>query len=172
MENEFLDFVILNLKAEVKTCEAKLKVEESGNKIAFLQGFCSGFKRLEKILNSLSIEINVSDRPKNMFYWDSEQKKYHLGEDKLSYSDLVHLNALVYDFIDFYDDKIKKYIDEEIEECKNLLFFNSEKGRDIFFYHGVYQAIIAPIEYANTIIEAYNIETDLRKDNLFNEDEE
>ena len=28
MENEFLDFVIFNLKAEVKTCEAKLKVEE------------------------------------------------------------------------------------------------------------------------------------------------
>ena len=172
MENEFLDFVIFNLKAEVKTCEAKLKVEESGNKIAFLQGFCSGFKRLEKILNSLSIEINVSDCPKNMFYWDSEQKKYHLGEEKLSYSDLVHLNALVYDFIDFYDDKIKKFVDEEIEECKNLLFFNSEKGRDIFFYHGVYQAIIAPIEYANAIIEAYNIETELKKDNLFNEDEE
>ena len=172
MENEFLDFVILNLKAEVKTCEAKLKVEESGNKIAFLQGFCSGFKRLEKILNSLIIEINVLDYPENMFYWDSEQKKYHLGEEKLSYSDLVHLNALVYDFIDFYDDKIKKFVDEEIEECKNLLFFNSEKGRDIFFYHGVYQAIIAPIEYANAIIEAYNIETDLRKDNLFNEDEE
>ena len=172
MENEFLDFVISNLKAEVKTCEAKLKVEESGNKIAFLQGFCSGFKRLEKILNSLIIEINVLDYPENMFYWDSEQKKYHLGEEKLSYSDLVHLNALVYDFIDFYDDKIKKFVDEEIEECKNLLFFNSEKGRDIFFYHGVYQAIIAPIEYANAIIEAYNIETDLRKDNLFNEDEE
>lgn len=107
-----------------------------------------------------------------MFYWDSEQKKYHLGEEKLSYSDLVHLNALVYDFIDFYDDKIKKFVDEEIEECKSLLFFNSEKGRDIFFYHGVYQAIIAPIEYANAIIEAYNIETELRKDNLFNEDEE
>ena len=172
MKNRFLDFVISNLKAEVKTCEAKLKVEESGNKIAFLQGFCSGFKRLEKILNSLIIEINVLDYPENMFYWDSEQKKYHLGEEKLSYSDLVHLNALVYDFIDFYDDKIKKFIDEEIEECKNLLFFNSEKGRDIFFYHGVYQAIIAPIEYANAIIEAYNIETELRKDNLFNEDED
>lgn len=172
MKNGFLDFVILNLKAEVKTCEAKLKVEESGNKIAFLQGFCSGFKRLEKILNSLIIEINVLDYPENMFYWDSEQKKYHLGEEKLSYSDLVHLNALVYDFIDFYDDKIKKFVDEEIEECKSLLFFNSEKGRDIFFYHGVYQAIIAPIEYANAIIEAYNIETELRKDNLFNEDEE
>ena len=40
MENEFLGFVIFNLKEEVKTCEAKLKVEESGNKIAFLQGFC------------------------------------------------------------------------------------------------------------------------------------
>lgn len=172
MENEFLDFVISNLKAQVKTYEALLKVEESGNKIAFLQGFCSGFKRLEKILNSLIIEINVLDYPENMFYWDSEQKKYHLGEEKLSYSDLVHLNALVYDFIDFYDDKIKKYIDKEIEICKNLLFFNSKKGRDIFFYHGVYQAIIAPIEYANAIIEAYNIETDLRKDNLFNEDED
>lgn len=51
MENEFLDFVISNLKAQVKTDEALLKVEESGNKIAFLQGFCSGYKRLEKILN-------------------------------------------------------------------------------------------------------------------------
>ena len=68
-----------------------------------------------------------------MFYWDSEQKKYHLGEEKLSYSDLVHLNALVYDFIDFYDDKIKKFVDEEIEECKNLLFFNSEKGKIFSF---------------------------------------
>ena len=172
MENEFLDFVISNLKAQVKIDEALLKVEESGNKIAFLQGFCSGFKRLEKILNGIITVENVSDCPKNMFYWDSEQKKYHLGEEKLSYSDLVHLNALVYDFIDFYDDKIKKFVDEEIEECKSLLFFNSEKGRDIFFYHGVYQAIIAPIEYANAIIEAYNIETELRKDNLFNEDEE
>lgn len=38
MENEFLDFVISNLKAQVKTYEALLKVEESGNKIAFLQG--------------------------------------------------------------------------------------------------------------------------------------
>ena len=172
MENEFLDFVISNLKAQVKNDEALLKVEESGNKIAFLQGFCSGFKRLEKILNGIITVENVSDCPENVFYWDSEQKKYHLGAEKLSYSDLVHLNALVYDFIDFYDDKIKKLVDEEIEECKNLLFFNSEKGRDIFFYHGVYLAIIAPIEYANAIIEAYNIETDLRKDNLFNEDEE
>ena len=171
MENEFLDFVISNLKAQVKTDEALLKVEESGNKIAFLQGFCSGFKRLEKILNGITTLENISDCPKNMFSYDSLGKKYHLVEDKLSYSDLVHLNALVYDFIDFYDDKIKKFVDEEIEECKNLLFFNSEKGRDIFFYHGVYQAIIAPIEYANAIIEAYNIETDLRKDNLFNEDE-
>ena len=79
---------------------------------------------------------------------------------------------VVYDFICFYDYKIKKFVDEKIEECKNLLFFNSEKGRDIFFYQGVYQAIIAPIEYANAIIEAYNIETDLRKGNLFNEDED
>ena len=171
MENEFLDFVISNLKAQVKTDEALLKVEESGNKIAFLQGFCSGFKRLEKILNGITTLENISDCPGNMFYYNSLEKKYHLVEDKLSYSDLVHLNALVYDFIDFYDDKIKKFVDEEIEECKNLLFFSSEKGRDIFFYHGVYQAIIAPIEYANAIIEAYNIETDLRKDNLFNEDE-
>lgn len=172
MENEFLDFVISNLKAQVKTYEALLKVEESGNKIAFLQGFCSGFKRLEKILNGITTLENISDCPKNMFSYYSLEKKYHLVEDKLSYSDLVHLNALVYDFIDFYDDKIKKFVDEEIEECKNLLFFSSEKGRDIFFYHGVYQAIIAPIEYANAIIEAYNIETDLRKKNLFNEDEE
>lgn len=172
MENEFLDFVISNLKAQVKTDEALLKVEESGNKIAFLQGFCSGFKRLEKILNGIITVENVSDCPENVFYWDSEQKKYHLGEEKLSFLDLVHLNVLVYDFIDFYDDKIKKLVDEEIEECKNLLVFNSEKGRDIFFYHGVYQAIIAPIEYANAIIEAYNIGTKLRKDNLFNEDEE
>lgn len=171
MENEFLDFVISNLKAQVKTDEALLKVEESGNKIAFLQGFCSGFKRLEKILNGITTLENISDCPENMFFYDSLEKKYYLVEDKLSYSDLVHLNALIYDFIDFYDDKIKKFVDEEIEECKNLLFFSSEKGRDIFFYHGVYQAIIAPIEYANAIIEAYNIETDLRKDNLFNEDE-
>lgn len=160
------------MKAQVKTDEALLKVEESGNKIAFLQGFCSGFKRLEKILNGIITVENVSDCPENMFYYGNEEKRYHLGEDKLSYSDLLHLNVLAYDFIDFYDDKIKKFVDEEIEECKNLLFFNSEKGRDIFFYHGVYQAIIAPIEYANAIIEAYNIETELRKDNLFNEDEE
>lgn len=168
MENEFLDFVISNLKAQVKTDEALLKVEESGNKIAFLQGFCSGFKRLEKILNGITTLENISDCPENMFSYDSLEKKYHLVEDKLSYSDLVHLNALVYDFIDFYDDKIKKSL---MKKCKNL-FFNSEKGRDIFFCHGVYQAIIAPIEYANAIIEAYNIETELRKDNLFNEDEE
>ena len=32
MENEFLGFVIFNLKAEVKTCKSKLKIEESGNK--------------------------------------------------------------------------------------------------------------------------------------------
>lgn len=172
MENEFLDFIISNLKAQVKTDEALLKFEESGNKIAFLQGFCSGFKRLSKILNGITTLENISDCPENVFYWDSEQKKYHLGEEKLSYLDLVHLNVLVYDFIDFYDDKIKKLVDEEIEECKNLLFFNSEKGRDIFFYHGVYQAIIAPIEYANAIIEEYNIETELRKENLFSEDEE
>lgn len=127
---------------------------------------------MEKILNGIITVENVSDCPKNMFYWDSEQKKYHLAEDKLSYSDLIHLNVLAYDFIDFYNNEIKKYIDEEIEICKNCLFFDSEKGRDIFFYHGVYQAIIVPIEYANAIIEAYNIETDLRKDNLFNEDEE
>ena len=70
MENEFLGFVISNLKAEVKTDEALLKVEESGNKIAFLQGFCNGFKRLEKILNGIITIENVSDCPENMFDWD------------------------------------------------------------------------------------------------------
>ena len=48
-----------------------------------------------------------------------------------------------------------------------MTFFKGVK-----YGNGVYQAIIAPIEYANAIIEAYNIETELRKDNLFNEDEE
>lgn len=127
---------------------------------------------MEKILNGITTLENVSDCPENMFYYDNLEKKYHLGEYKLSYSDLVHLNVFAYDFINFYDNEIKKCIDEEVEMCKNHLFFDSEKGRDIFFYHGVYQAIIAPIEYANAIIEAYNTETELRKDNLFNEDEE
>ena len=158
----------------VNNAEALLQVEESGNKIARLQGICAGFRKLKSLLEKKSIDFEISAPEQNIFELD-ENGNYIIGAD---YYDEMKLRMLeVYKtqaeemLADFAEKGLGQAIADEVDNAKDTLFFKSEKGRDLFFWRGWYQSIMSVIDYANCLIREYEVKKAEKESELFDEDE-
>ena len=157
----------------VNNAEAMLQVEESGNKIARLQGICAGFRKLKSLLEEKSIDFEISAPEQNIFERD-ENGNYIIGAD---YYDEMKLRMLeVYKtqselmLADFAEKGLGQAISDEVEDVKNR-FFESEKERDLVFYCGYYQSLMSVIDYANCLIREYEVKKAEKESELFDEDE-
>mgnify|MGYP003422171531 FL=1 len=158
----------------VNNAEALLQVEESGNKIARLQGICAGFRKLKSLLEEKNIDFEISAPEQNIFERD-ENGNYIIGEDyygemKLKMLEVYKTQAEEM-LADFAEKGLGQAIQEEEEDVKNRLFLESEKGRDLFFYRGYYQSLMSVIDYANCLIREYEVKKAEKESELFDEDE-
>lgn len=158
----------------VNNAEALLQVEVSGNKIARLQGICAGFRKLKSLLEEKNIDFEISAPEQNIFELD-ENDNYIIGADyygemKLKMLEVYKTQAEEM-LADFAEKGLGQAIQEEVEDVKNRLFFESGKGRDLFFYRGYYQSLMSVIDYANCLIREYEVKKAEKESELFDEDE-
>ena len=158
----------------VNNAEALLQVEESGNKIARLQGICAGFRKLKSLLEEKNIDFEISAPEQNIFERD-ENGNYIIGVDYYNEMKLKMLEVYKTQselmLADFAEKGLGQAIADEVEDVKNRLFFESEKGRDLFFYRGYYQSLMSVIDYANCLIREYEVKKAEKESELFDEDE-
>ena len=142
-ENTLLSKLFCQLVETTELAEARLQSEENGSKIANLQGYCKGKKTYSMLLRDTGFNIDLSfDR--TCFISVDEN-----GAEccNLSFSELSKINSEIEELED--DDNYKnllKVIEEKVNERKNKLFYDSEKGRDLYWCKGWYEAI-TKIEY-------------------------
>ena len=158
----------------VNNAEAMLQVEESGNKIARLQGICAGFRKLKSLLEEKNIDFEISAPEQNIFERD-ENGNYIIGVDYYNEMKLKMLEVYKTQselmLADFAEKGLGQAIADEVDNAKDTLFFESEKGRDLFFYRGYYQSLMSVIDYANCLIREYEVKKAEKESELFDEDE-
>ena len=126
----------LNFEAGMK--ERLLQQEESGNKIANLQGFLSGVRAYKRAMRDSGYILDEE-------FDGTEKRLIPFLDDDICTIKLPKLREVVYALNenttseDF--EKFKKAWDEAIDKQKNWLFYISEKGRDLHFVKGWYEAM-------------------------------
>lgn len=126
----------LNFEAGMK--ERLLQQEESGNKIANLQGFLSGVRAYKQAMRDsgyiLDEEFDGTEKRLIPFLDDGvciielpELRKVNLDIDEATISDEY--------------DGFKVFWDNAIDKQKDWLFYISEKERDLHFVKGWYEAM-------------------------------
>ena len=158
----------------VNNAEAMLQVEESGNKIARLQGICAGFRKLKSLLEEKNIDFEIFAPEQNIFERD-ENGNYIIGVDYYNEMKLKMLEVYKTQaeemLADFAEKGLGQAIADEVDNAKDTLFFKSEKGRDLFFWRGWYQSLMSVIDYANCLIREYEVKKAEKESELFDEDE-
>lgn len=119
--------------------EAALAVEESGAKIAYLQGYLAGVRNYKSVLVANDYELTgkyMDTTERSLFYFDN---------DKTCCLDLAELRVAIYDIETVTNTESWESFctswQESVDAMKDELFYRSEKGRDLHFCKGWYEAM-------------------------------
>ncbi|MEL3905527.1 MAG: hypothetical protein P1P65_00655 [Treponema sp.] len=153
------------LKNEISAAERRLKTEESGNKIAYLQGKCAGYMRLSMIMNECCGISSEDIKEYPAFIQLKEIEKEDMWDmQTIEYKDLEHwygkLRALQHTAA---WTAINTAIDAKITQKKNYLYFSADKSRDLYFARGWHIIITAFSEWIEEIEQRYTVETEKRE---------
>lgn len=151
---QILLFMVQQLNYTAHDKEAVLQCEESGSKVANLQGFLAGVREYKTNLRNNGWEFDYK-------YDGTEERKLPCFDDEGCNLDIEELRGMVSD-IDFMTDtadwkSFKDLWQGAVERKKDWLFYTSEKGRDLHFAKGWYEAmrtIDDTIEKLHTTLEA------------------
>ena len=126
----------LNDKAFEK--EAVLQCEENGAKIAKLQGFLAGVRKYKQLMRDNGYTFDIK------FDGTTERKLPFFGEDGCKLN-LHELRVTVSDIDDLTESaeykELKELCQNAVKTQKDLLFYICEKGRDLHFTKGWYEAM-------------------------------
>lgn len=126
----------LNYTAHEK--EAALQCEESGSKVANLQGFLAGVRAYKKALRNNGYTFDIK------FDSTAERKLPYFSDDGCEI-EIAELRDVVSDIEEMTDSAaFKNFKDvwrKAVDSQKDWLFYNSEKGRDLHFAKGWYEAM-------------------------------
>ena len=128
----------LNYTAHEK--EAVLQCEESGSKVANLQGFLAGVRAYKKALrdNGYTFDIKFdSTEERKLPYFSYDGFEFGLSELREVCSDIDEMT----DSADYKN--FQELLQKAVDIQKDWLFYTSEKGRDLHFAKGWYQAVSA-----------------------------
>jgi hypothetical protein len=119
--------------------EAALAVEESGAKIANLQGYLAGVRKYKDILQDTGYELDIK-------YLDTtERSLFYFDEEKSCNLDIAKLHVAISDIEEVTDttswEEFKTTWRQAVDAMKDNLFYKSEKGRDLHFCKGWYNAM-------------------------------
>lgn len=142
----------LNFEAGMK--ERLLQQEESENKIANLQGFLSGVRAYKRAMRDSGYILDEE-------FDGTEKRLIPFLDDDICTIKLPKLREVVYKLNEITAsedfEKFKNVWDEAIDEQKNWLFYISEKGRDLHFVKGWYEAM----KWVDETIEQLEVELEL-----------
>lgn len=167
---EALETFMKCLRKEMNATEASLQVEESGNKIAFLQGKCAGYRSLCKIL----VESDYADYTEQKETMDGivECDKDNEWFCKTSdYRLLVDWHLTSMDVEEIMSE-IKKPFEKRVNKMKDKLFYEAEKGRDLHFVKGWYFILAIFDDWCAAINSAYEVARQQKERELPFDDEE
>ena len=126
----------LNYTAHKK--EADLQNEESGSKVANLQGFLSGVRAYKETLrdNGYTFDIKFdSTEERKLPYFSNNGCEIGLAELREVCSDINEMT----DSADYKN--FQELLNKAVDRQKDWLFYTSEKGRDLHFVKGWYEAM-------------------------------
>lgn len=142
----------LNFEAGVK--EKLLQREESGNKIANLQGFLSGVRAYKRAMKDSGYILDEE-------FDGTEKRLIPFLDNGVCTIELPELREVVYALNEITTSEdfetFKNVWDEAIDEQKNWLFYTSEKGRDLHFVKGWHEAM----KWVDNTIEQLKAELEL-----------
>ena len=144
------------LRFRMNQIEAQLQTEESGNKIAFLQGNCGGFRSLIAALKEAGYDdyTNVKASETLMFEYHEKDDKWVVKTGK--YSVLIDWNQTAYDIEEVLSEA-RKPLETRVNKMKDRLFYEAEKGRDLHYVKGWYCILSCFDEWCAKIHDAYDI---------------
>ena len=124
----------LNYTAHKK--EAVLQCEESGSKIANLQGFLAGVRSYKNALRDNGYIFDSTEECK-LPYFSDDGCEIGLAELREVCSDIDEMT----DSADYKN--FQALLQKAVDIQKDWLFYTSEKGRDLHFVKGWYEAMSA-----------------------------
>ena len=159
------------LRTEMNRTEASLQTEESGTKIAFLQGKCAGYRSLCKIL----VESGYSDYTdarltEELIFECNKENEWYCKTGDYNVLSYWHLKAM--DIEEIMSD-IKKPFEKRVETMKDKLFYEAEKGRELYFVKGWYFILAIFDDWCAAINLAYEVAKKIKEHELdFGDNEE
>lgn len=117
--------------------EGELQIEESGQKIANLQGRIAGYRKFLDLLKKEDVNTSVKGEIISIFplEYNSEFKRWVCR--KVDYLDLMVWEKEAKD-ADLILTKISVRLSELVNSKKDWLFYHSTKSRDLHFIKGWY----------------------------------
>ena len=153
------------LRFRMNIIEAGLQTEESGNKIAYLQGNCAGFRSLIAALKEAGYDdyTNVGVTDHAIFAFDDKDHCWNITTGDYSLLMLWEQTALD---IEEVMSEAKKPLESRINKMKDRLFYQAEKGRELYFVKGWYCILSCFDDWCEKIHEAYSIAQKDKKNSL------
>lgn len=136
--------LVLQSNFAAHEAEAKLQIEEKGNSVADLQGFCAGIRTFKSVANSAGFNVPPAmfDTSNRMTPWirrlDSEDGEEDGDTDcSLSLKELKEFSLLLDELTssDRYED-LKESMQSEIKSKKDFLYAQAKTSRELFWTHG------------------------------------
>lgn len=153
-------------------CEGALQTEESGTKIANLQGRLAGFRRFMKIMEEdgkllTTIPLPIENFPVvynvELGKWTCSEKDYF--KLKKWYEVTKQVEKLIFG--------LSSTLDKAVEDKKNWLFYQSTKSRDLHFVKGWYFSMTMFEDWCVAIADGYIAAKKAHEEELqFDEEEE
>lgn len=145
--------------------ENSLQTEESGNKIAFLQGNCAGFRSLIAALKESGYDdyTNVKAAEQTIFAFDEKDHDWSVTTSK--YEVLIYWHNTALD-IEEVMSEAKKALQTRIDKMKDRLFYQAEKGRELYFVKGWYCIMSCFDDWCEKINDAYTLAQKTKKESL------
>lgn len=154
--NEGLIKFMSALRFRMNQIENSLQTEESGNKIAFMQGNCSGFRNLCGALVDAGFgdysTIKASEG--TIFNFDEKENTWSIATSE--YSVLLDWDLAAMD-VEEVIEGARKQFDDRINKRKDWLFYNSKKGRDLYWTKGWWCIMSCFDDWCAKIHDAYKI---------------
>lgn len=138
LTNSFIQ-LIKQMNEQAYENEAALAVEESGAKIANLQGYLAGVRKYKDMLGDAGYELDIK-------YLDTtERSLFYFDEEKSCNLDIAELRIAISDIEEVTDttswEEFKTTWQQAVDAMKDNLFYRSEKGRNLYFCKGWYNAM-------------------------------
>lgn len=133
-----LVFMVQQLNYTAHEKEAALQCEESGAKVANLQGYLAGVRRYKQTIRESGYTLDIK-------FDGTEERKMPFFDDDGCHLELQELRDVVADIDDMTESADYKAFKEQwrkaVEVQKDWLFYTSEKGRDLHFAKGWYESM-------------------------------